>query len=147
MELIHCDLQNYHPDQAFDFVICNPPFFSNHLASQNNSKQIAIHDDLLSPEQLAKSIKLLLKTSGKAMVLYPVYNMSQFEAFCNHNQLFINHLIHVYSKPNTPILRQIALISNENLPQSTEKIEVKNEQNVYSDKFKKLLQPYYLIFP
>jgi hypothetical protein len=53
----------------------------------------------------------------------------------------------VYSKPQTPILRKIAVISHKLVEKSLEEIAIKNENNVYSDSFKKLLQPYYLIFP
>jgi tRNA1Val (adenine37-N6)-methyltransferase len=147
IEIISCDLKVYNPQQTFDFIVCNPPFFSKHLASQNESKQIAIHDDLLSPEQLVKSIKCLLHPAGKAMVLYPTLNMNLLEEYLFKNQLYINYLFHIYSKPNTTILREIAIISPIKMTKEIEEIEVKNEENEYSEKFKKLLQPYYLIFP
>jgi tRNA1Val (adenine37-N6)-methyltransferase len=147
IELISIDLHEYNEQTDFDFIVCNPPFFSNHLPNSNISKQIAIHDEHLSPEALAKSLKNLLNKNGKAMVLYPPLNMQIFEQFLNQNKLFIQHEINVYSKPQTPILRKIAVISHKLVEKSLEEIAIKNENNAYSDSFKKLLQPYYLIFP
>lgn len=147
INVINIDLKELQHNTLFDFIICNPPFFSNHLASQNESKQIAIHDDLLSTEQLADAIKNHLKETGKAMVLYPPLIMHHFDFCLKNKNLYINHIINIHPKLNSPILRQIALISSSQTEKTMEKWEIKNEQNEYSEKFKTVLQPYYLIFP
>lgn len=144
--VVTIDIKDFQPKALFDFIVCNPPFFSNHLANQNKSKHIAIHSDLLAPNDLAHSIQQLLHINGQAMVLYPELNMQIFEKSLNEKQLYINQIIEIQPRPNLPVLRQIALISRAKTDKMITKMMIKNSSNEYSDEFKNLLQPYYLIF-
>jgi tRNA1Val (adenine37-N6)-methyltransferase len=49
-------LQTYLPTEKYDFIVCNPPFFHQHLAAEKQDLQAAIHDDLLIPQDLAAGI-------------------------------------------------------------------------------------------
>ncbi len=147
LSIINSDIKDYHPEELFDFIVCNPPFFSNHLANQNKSKHIAIHDDLLTPEKLAASIHDLLNKDGKAMVLYPPLSMIKFEQSLNEFKLYVNQIIEIYPTPIHSVLRQIAIISKIKSEKIRSKITIKTSSNVYSEEFKNLLQSYYLIFP
>lgn len=147
LTVINIDLNDFQSKELFDFIVCNPPFFSNHLANQNQSKHIAIHSDSLDPNDLSNAISQLLNTHGQALVLYPALNMQIFEKSLFHKNLYINQLIEIYPNPSLPLLRQIALISHSKTDKKTSKLTIKNASNDYSDEFKNLLQPYYLIFP
>ncbi|QCK16075.1 hypothetical protein DCC35_15665 [Mangrovivirga cuniculi] len=54
----------------FDLIVCNPPFFENHLKSDNKNTK-AIHNDDLPYEDLVSIINKLLNEEGEAFIMYP----------------------------------------------------------------------------
>jgi len=147
LTIVQGDVKDFQSEELFDFIVCNPPFYSNHLANHNKSKHIAIHNDLLKPEDLAASIHQLLNVNGQAMVLYPPLSMHKFEKSLFEKELYINRLIEIRPNPTQAVLRQIAIISPIKSDKTISTIPIKNTSNEYSDEFKNLLQDYYLIFP
>jgi tRNA1Val (adenine37-N6)-methyltransferase len=130
----------------FDFIISNPPFFMDHLANPNASKQIAMHTDHLSPAELAEGISKNLNPDGQFAVLYPPFGMKQFEVEAKKLGLFINHLVEVKHQKDRETLRVMALGSRHIGVQKREMICIKNPDQSYTAEFIHLLKPYYLIF-
>lgn len=144
IEIITESIQRF-ADQ-FDFIISNPPFFMDHLANPNASKQIAMHTDLLSPAELAEGISKNLNPEGQFAVLYPPFGMKQFEVEAKKLGLFINHLVEVKHQKDRETLRIMALGSRHSGTQKREMICIKNPDQSYTAEFIQLLKPYYLIF-
>ncbi len=129
-----------------DFIICNPPFFINHLKNSIASKNQAMHSDTLSPAELATGIQRLLSPDGKFTVLYPPVGMKQFEQAANAIGLYINHLCEVKHQNSHETLRWMAQGSFQDSRQETEILCIKKEDKSYTPEFIQLLKPYYLIF-
>jgi tRNA1Val (adenine37-N6)-methyltransferase len=147
LEVIQTDVSKYDPDLKFDYICSNPPFFSNHLASSDEAKHMAIHADHLSPADLAASIERLLTKEGEFAVLYPADVLVLFEQSLNANGLFIHEKVTIHSNPSSPVLRIMASGSREKSTIRDGRINIKTEQGDYSPKFIELLRPYYIIFP
>lgn len=130
----------------FDFIISNPPFFIDHLANPDASKQIAMHTDHLSPAELAEGIANNLNPNGQFAVLYPPYGMTQFETAANKLGLYINRFVEVKHQQDRETLRIMALGSRIMRDQKTEILCIKNTDQSYTAEFTELLKPYYLIF-
>ena len=144
IEIITESIQRF-ADQ-FEFIISNPPFFMDHLANPNASKQIAMHTDLLSPAELAEGISKNLNPEGQFAVLYPPFGMKQFEVEAKKLGLFINHLVEVKHQKDRETLRIMALGSHHSGTQKREMICIKNPDQSYTAEFIQLVKPYYLIF-
>ena len=144
IEIITESIQRF-ADQ-FDFIISNPPFFMDHLANPNASKQIAMHTDLLSPAELAEGISKNLNPDGQFAVLYPPFGIKQFEVEAKKLGLFINHLVEVKHQKDRETLRIMALGSHHSGTQKREMICIKNPDQSYTAEFIQLVKPYYLIF-
>jgi len=147
LKVTQTDVSEYNPDEKFDFICSNPPFFTNHLASSDEAKHMAIHADYLSPADLAASIERLLTKEGEFAVLYPANVLALFEQSLNANGLFIHEKVTIHSNQSTPDLRVMASGSREKSTIKDGRINIKTEQGDYSPKFIELLRPYYIIFP
>jgi tRNA1Val (adenine37-N6)-methyltransferase len=146
IQVINSDIRALSTNNSYDFIISNPPFFSNHLPATLQDKQIAIHDDELNFVDLIASIKKLLKPGGKFAVIYPKEVMDKFENEMDKNGFFVHQLLHVFPTPHSKLLRVICLGSTEKQDKALEKFYIKDENNEYTEAFKLLLNPYYLIF-
>jgi tRNA1(Val) A37 N6-methylase TrmN6 len=62
------------------------------------------------------------------------------------NGLFVHQFLHVFTTPQSKLLRVICLGSTEKHDEVLENIYIKDENNEYTEAFKLLLNPYYLIF-
>lgn len=129
-----------------DFIICNPPFFINHLKNSNASKNQAMHSDTLSPQELAEGIQRTLSPDGKFTVLYPPVGMYQFEEAAKKHGLYLNQICEVKHKATHETLRLMAQGSFQDGKLEKEILCIKNCDDTYSPAFIKLLRPYYLIF-
>lgn len=146
IQVMHGDIRSISTEDHYDFIISNPPFFFNHLPANLEDKQLAIHGDELSFVDLIMTIKKLLKPKGKFAVIYPKEVMDKFEKQMGKNGLFIHKLIHIFPNANSKLLRVICLGSTEKQDTAHENLYIKDENNEYTEAFKLLLKPYYLIF-
>lgn len=141
------DLQSYRPSETYDFIICNPPFFHQHLAAEKQDLQAAIHDDFLNPQELAEGIHRLLGKNGQFALLYPPLAIEKFELACQALGLFLHHKAYVFPRTTSPVLRMMAVGGWEIKAQTLENVVIKKDDDRYTETFEKLLSDYYLQFP
>ncbi len=146
IQVISSDIRALSTNNSYDFIISNPPFFSNHLPATLQDKQIAIHDDELNFVDLIASIKKLLKPGGKFAVIYPKEVMDKFEKEMGKNGLYVHQFLSIFPNPKSKLLRVICLGSTNKQEIAIENLYIKDEKNEYTEAFKLLLNPYYLIF-
>ena len=146
IQIMTGDIRSISTEDHYDFIISNPPFFFNHLPATLEDKQIALHDDELNFADLNIAIKKRLKPGGKFAVIYPKDVMDKFKKEMGTNGLFVHKLVHIFSTPQSKLLRVICLGSTEKEDIAIENLYIKDENNEYTEAFKLLLNPYYLIF-
>ena len=146
IQVINSDIRSLTTKNQYDFIISNPPFFSNHLPASLKDKQIAIHNDELNFVDLIVSIKNLLKPGGRFAVIYPKEAMDKFEKEMGENGLFVHQFLYIFPNPKSKLLRVICLGSTSKEEVAIENFYIKDEKNEYTEAFKLLLNPYYLIF-
>ncbi len=146
IQVMNGDIRSLSTEDRYDFIICNPPFFTNHLPATLEDKQLAIHDDELNFADLIIAIKNLLKPGGKFAVIYPKEVMDKFEKELGKNGLFVHQFLYIFSNPGAKLLRVICLGSTNKDEIAIENLYIKDEKNEYTEAFKLLLNPYYLIF-
>lgn len=146
IQVINSDIRSLTTKNQYDFIISNPPFFSNHLPASLKDKQIAIHDVELNYVDLIVSIKNMVKPGGKFAVIYPKEAMDKFEKEMGKNGLFVHQFLYIFPNPKSKLLRVICLGSTIKEEVAIENLYIKDEKNEYTEAFKLLLNPYYLIF-
>lgn len=131
------------PDHLYDLIISNPPFFNNQLKSQNRERNIAMHSDCLSLEELASCIFKLLADSGKAAILLPWNRLEEWKAIAEKMGLFCTKETAVKQSATHSYFRSMVLMQKNDSKSSFNDMVIK-EGNDYSKDFKQLLTPYYL---
>ena len=59
----------------YEIIVCNPPFFLDHLLSPSKSRNKALHISKLDWEKWLSDLKKLLKSNGQIWILLPKENL------------------------------------------------------------------------
>ncbi len=142
------NIKRYDASLGYDVILCNPPFFSQHLKGPNPQRNQARHNDGLSFEDLSRCISQHLHTDGIAWILLPCSEMERFQAHARKASLLTDQQWLIASRPQkTPHRTVIALKHAKRVTgdQPPHTLHVHHESGPhYTDKFKALLCDYYL---
>ncbi len=131
-------------NKLYDFIICNPPFFNNDLKSDNTKRNLALHSEALSLEELFFLIQKNITENGKFAILLPYHRTDYFEELVTKENFYIEEKISVKQTPHHPYFRTMILFSKQSTISKQKEIIIKDEFNDYSKEFTELLKDYYL---
>jgi tRNA1Val (adenine37-N6)-methyltransferase len=137
---------DYQPVNLFDVIICNPPFFPDHLLGPDPKKNAALHTTSLSFKELAFSVNRLSLENASFWCLLPPYQMAQLaEELAAYGWLPIQQFF-IHNSLEKPVFRVVSQFTRGNsiTQPNTTTIAIRNTQNEYTPEFTALLQPYYL---
>ena len=131
-------------ERQYDLIICNPPFFEDHLKSPDPQKNKAIHNDKMSYKDLVLAAKKLLANKGFFYVLLPEYQSSLFEIIALKQFLFPIRKLTILNSDKTAVFRVITVFSPTKQEFVNETLIIKDADGGYTPTFKLLLKDYYL---
>ncbi|WP_338764006.1 methyltransferase [Bernardetia sp. ABR2-2B] len=162
LKIYHTSIQEFskNTSSTFDHIISNPPFFLHQSKTKNVSKNLALHSEALSFDELIDAIEKLLSQDGKCDILLPAYEMDIFIKKAKLKNLFVKKRLNVYTRKEKSIFRVITRFErhkfeedkeNENSISNFVIYKSKNEKDIhlnrgYTDEFVNLLKDFYLIF-
>src|SRR5688572_23080686 len=73
MKVFPGDARSFSFPMKYNFIISNPPFFENDLASDAEEEQVAKHSKMLKVEELVQAIDDNLDSQGSFGVLLPYH--------------------------------------------------------------------------
>ncbi len=116
-----------HADTLYDFIITNPPFFTDSLKPASPKRRLARHDTGLSPAGLAAAASRLLSPGGSFAVILPATSFGNFSVLAEKECLYPRQMLTVRSFESREPVRIAALFSK------SEGIEVIREELVIFD--------------
>ena len=161
LHIFHSSIQDFSENHSFtstfDHIISNPPFFLHQSKTKDNSKNLALHSEALSFDDLLNSIDMLLSENGKCDILLPAFEMDIFIKKAKNYNLFPQKKLNVYTRKEQGIFRMIVRFKRNNF----DKNELEEENFViykskgekdsslnrgYTEEFVNLLKDFYIIF-
>ena len=141
-------IQDFKPEQKYDAIICNPPFFSKQLKNPDPQRNLARHNDSLSFHQLCECIVFCLTPTGQATLLLPVSEFDNFMQYATAQKLQLRAATLIRARADKAANRVIFAISKHTGSEQTaihsDLCIYEDASNHYTATFKKWLQPYYL---
>jgi tRNA1Val (adenine37-N6)-methyltransferase len=130
----------------YDFIICNPPFFHNHLESGSKARNDARHSQSLSKKDLANAVSALLKREGVFCVMFPATEWNNCLEAIKETDLHVYKQLTVRPSATSNPNRVIGLISKEKTEAATEKgFTIYDADKKYTEEMALLLKEYYLM--
>lgn len=142
ISIINQAVQEYFPEEQFDAIISNPPFFENSQKNPDEHKSLARHTESLSFSELIQSITRLLSPKGKAWLIIPFGNKESIIQLANSADLFPANLITIFGKPNKPARVVLSLCKQKSETKSSY-ICIRTENGSYTDEYKVLTKEFH----
>jgi tRNA1Val (adenine37-N6)-methyltransferase len=128
----------------YDVIICNPPFFENDLKSENEKRNLALHSDALSLEELISVVDILLKDDGNFFCLLPFHRTKYFEELLLKYKLCVKEKAFIKQTPKHNYFRTIFCMNRLATAFTESEIIIMDEKNEYTKEFREKLCDYYL---
>lgn len=145
IEIICNDILEYTPEEPFDAIISNPPFFSNALKSSDCERNLARHDDTLTCSALLARASQLLTSEGTLSVVVPHEAAAKWCDEALFKGLSARRITHVRTLPHKPIKRTLIEFTKKACPvATTEEFLLEETAGIYSEQARKLLRDFYL---
>lgn len=144
LSVINEDIRTLQPAKSFDLIICNPPFFSNSLLGETESRNKARHSLSLSFEDLFKALEKHLSHNGYASIMLPTTEHMRWAALLKAQNWYVTQELHVVPRVNQQPNRIVSLCSRQYRPLQVEELIIKASADHYTPEFTQLLQPFYL---
>lgn len=143
IQLMQGDIRNLQLEGCYDVIISNPPFFENDLKSNNSVRNLALHSQALTLEELIISSKKVLNDEGLLAILIPFFRTDNLVTLAEKYGLYPQKQVLVKQTEKHGYFRSIILFSNQKMETEKSEIVIKNKGQ-YSPEFTALLNDYYL---
>lgn len=148
IEFKHISFQDFCENQAqkYDLIVSNPPFFPNHLKSPDPKRNLALHNDSLSFEELSSGVISLIHPFSEFWGILPPVQMEELKKLMVSKGLRINTRTIIKDNPTKNILREILGFSFFNQAMCSKDISIKDKNGNYSKDYSELLKEFLIIF-
>lgn len=137
-------VQELVPDQPYDLIFSNPPFYEKDLKSPDAMVNAARHDSTLTLDELISYMSDHLTENGKSAVLLPFSRTDYYEEIAKRYGLYTNVKLYLKHTATHNPFRTILLSGKKMMDVSVSEICIKDEQQNYTTAFTTLMKDYYL---
>jgi tRNA1Val (adenine37-N6)-methyltransferase len=133
------------PDEEYDLILSNPPFYSENYKSDNSQRDLARFQDALPFEDLIEAADLLLSENGIFAVIIPFKEEKKIIDLCAEVELFPIKVTRVKGTPTTEIKRSLLAFKRYELSTLTsDELIVETSRHEYTLEYIELTKAFYL---
>ena len=133
------------PEDEYDLIISNPPFYSEDFKTDNEQRDLARFQDAMPFEDLIEAADLLLSENGSFAVIIPYKEEERFIDLCAEYELYPVKATRVKGSHKTPIVRSLLAFKRYELSVLTaDELVIEINRHEYTDDYINLTQDFYL---
>ena len=132
------------PEDEYDLIISNPPFYTDDYKSDNRSRDLARFEDALPFEELIEAAALLLSDNGIFSVIIPFKEEERFVSLCKELDLFPLKITRVKGTPTTEIKRSLLAFCKMEQTPLIDELVIEISRHNYTPEYIELTKDFYL---
>ena len=132
------------PEDEYDLIISNPPFYTDDYKSDNTSRDLARFEDALPFEELIEAAALLLSDNGIFSVIIPYKEEERFVAMCKELDLFPLKITRVKGTPTSEIKRSLLAFCRMEQTPLIDELVIEISRHNYTSEYIELTKEFYL---
>lgn len=132
------------PEDEYDLIISNPPFYTDDYKSDNSSRDLARFEDALPFEELIEAAALLLSDNGIFSVIIPFKEEERFVSMCKELDLFPLKITRVKGTPTTEIKRSLLAFCKMEQTPLIDELVIEISRHNYTPEYIELTKEFYL---
>lgn len=133
------------PEDEYDIIISNPPFYAENYKTDNDSRDLARFQDALPFEELIDAAQLLLSENGIFAVIIPFKEEERFIDLCAEVELFPVKVTRVKGSHTTSIVRSLLAFKRYELSVlEADELVIEINRHEYTDDYINLTKDFYL---
>ena len=144
IEVICCDFRDFYPEEKFDLIVSNPPYFVDALRCPDTQRNLARHTDSLNYELLFSRSKDILETTGQIAVVIPGDMEKNVIDAAWKNKLYPQHCTKVYTKPGKPYKRILLTFGSRLSMCREDTLYIEDAHHRYTPEYEALTRDFYL---
>lgn len=133
------------PEDEYDIIISNPPFYSEDYKTENSQRDLARFQDALPFEDLIEAADLLLSENGIFAVIIPFKEEEKFINLCAEVELYPVKITRVKGTIHSEIKRSLLAFKRYELPiLDAEELVIETSRHQYTNQYIELTKDFYL---
>lgn len=132
------------PEDEYDLIISNPPFYTDDYKSDNTSRDLARFEDALPFEELIEAAALLLSDNGIFSVIIPFKEEERFVSLCKELDLFPLKITRVKGTPTSEIKRSLLAFCRMEQTPLNDELVIEISRHNYTSEYIELTKDFYL---
>ena len=133
------------PEDEYDLIVSNPPFYSEEYRSENEQRDSARFQGAMPFEELVEAADLLLSENGIFSVIIPFNEEDRFIELCSEVELYPIKITRVKGALNTKIIRSLLAFKRYELAVLTsDELVIEISRHEYTPEYIALTKDFYL---
>ena len=131
-------------EDKYDFIISNPPFYSEDYKTENEQRDLARFTDALPFDHLIDGVSKLLSEDGVFTVIIPFKEENDFRALASKVNLFANRILHIKGSPTSEFKRSLIEFSFRESETKIDDLIIETARHQYTQDYINLTKDFYL---
>ncbi|NRB60563.1 MAG: methyltransferase [Winogradskyella sp.] len=131
-------------DDAFDLIICNPPFYSEDYKTNDASRDLARFNDAMPFEHIIYAVAHLLSENGLFSIVIPYKEEQKLIDLAKKVGLSAKRILHVKGNPTTDIKRSLIEFSAQDCTTEIKELIIETGRHQYTEDYINLTKDFYL---
>jgi tRNA1Val (adenine37-N6)-methyltransferase len=133
------------PEDEYDLIVSNPPFYSEDYKSGNDQRDLARFQDAMPFEHLIEAADLLLSENGIFSVIIPFKEEEKFIDLCAEVELFPIKVTRVKGTPTSEMKRSLLAFNRNESPNfPIDELIIETARHIYTSEYVELTKEFYL---
>ena len=132
------------PEDEYDLIISNPPFYTDDYKTDNTSRDLARFEDALPFEELIEAAALLLSDNGIFSVIIPFKEEERFVSMCKELDLFPLKITRVKGTPTSELKRSLLAFCRMEQTPLIDELVIEISRHNYTPEYIELTKEFYL---